>query len=406
MKHSLWRIVGCASCVLLPVSAAPIEIGHLGAGVTANEDATGPGYILYNPNGLGAARPHYHPNGGVEQSRNFIAVFRKNDAWFYYKNEDDIAFEPRIGDVLVATVDFTGDTSSSLIGKRFAVHGIFAGYKAGDLLITPERYNGEGNDDEFELEGTEIELYNDPHWWLEKEVILSGVTEVDHLSPANLGQAKHMVRSAVETIEGANGALADLIKADLQGDPATAPFSAWPPPAAGESDRSPLLIGQLKAISAPIYTHLNAAVPVWLDNEMQLKGTRQSGTHLPWSASVGASNNRGVANLGQLKAVFSLPFEALNPDSDNDGYNDAWELTYYNSLGSIGVANQGDDDDQDGITTLQEAQVNSDPTVDEATQSSKRMNYTYTAVGRIDAMTGAGSRSYSFDDEGNMKSAH
>ena len=103
-------------------------------------------------------------------------------------------------------------------------------------------------------------------------------------------------------------------------DPKPAPWQ--------ELQHSALLVGQLKAISAPFYDVLHGVAPLWVDHEsstaaelgqLQLNGTKDSGdsaNYYPWTSDTGDDRNRAIATIGQLKAVFSLRFDA---DRDNDG---------------------------------------------------------------------------------------
>ncbi len=313
---------------LFTVGLAPlfaVSLGHLGPGVASKENASGEGYLLFNPNGVIHGRI-VHPGS----SQNFLAVFRSNDTWRYYKNEESFEFQPQADDYLVAEVNYGADTVQLLNNTRGFVHGIRSGYQSGDLVVTANRYNGSANFGEFGLSGTSIELNPEPLWWYEKGIIDLESGEANHRAPANLGQVKWMVLNAYNKILEINPDLALLIRNDLVGTEATHPFTQWPP-SQSSNDRSPTRIGQLKAVSAPFYKHLNEAASEWLELEMINVGTRQQAGFFPWGPDVGKNENRTIANLGQLKAIFSLRFASLpnyllDEDRDGDGLPDEEEL--------------------------------------------------------------------------------
>ena len=160
-------------------------------------------------------------------------------------------------------------------------------------------------------------------------MIASGAEENNH-GPANIGQAKHMAKSALDTLRPILPDVAAQIEADL------APilsFSVPDPktPEWIEKQKAPLLIGQLKAIAAPFYTRLNAAAPAWLENQRNTSGTSSPNSIFPWTEGVGDDQNKAIANIGQLKAVFSLDLDKLPTDlstldTDDDGLPDHWEF--------------------------------------------------------------------------------
>jgi hypothetical protein len=201
-----------------------------------------------------------------------------------------------------------------------------------------------------------------PLWWSagDPPVIVPG-TPQNNRGPANIGQAKHMAKSALDALEAIDSDLAGLIEADLVGP--GLPIPHWNPPAnQAERDKNhaPLLIGQLKAIADPFYNHLHAIVPNWLEAERIANGTNHSGSIFPWTAETTDDNNKGIANIGQLKAVFSLRFEGLATfDSDGDGMPDLWEFVHGFYPNHPGDANA--DPDGDGIPNKMEFALGTDP---------------------------------------------
>ena len=199
-----------------------------------------------------------------------------------------------------------------------------------------------------------------PLWWGtgDPPVIVPGVPQNNH-GPANIGQAKHMAKSALDALRTVLPAVADQIEADLVGN--GKPIPSWAPPAnQAEKDKNhaPLLIGQLKAIADPFYTRLHAAAPAWLEgelNENQTKDACDPSNYFPWSTETTDDQNKAIANIGQLKAVFSLRFEQL--DTDHDGLADEWEILRFLNLRFDASA----DPDNDGLSNLQEMTMGSDP---------------------------------------------
>ena len=152
---------------------------------------------------------------------------------------------------------------------------------------------------------------------------------------ANIGQAKHMVSSALQALHSVLPAVAAQVEADLtQGSAPIVDLSVPEPKPPGWLDRqkAPLQIGQLKALAAPFYTRLHAVAPAWLASQRQTNGTELGGI-FPWTDDPSDDEPHALANLGQLKAVFALRLETLPPadpgdemDSDGDGIPDHIEI--------------------------------------------------------------------------------
>jgi hypothetical protein len=226
---------------------------------------------------------------------------------------------------------------------------------------------------------------NAPAWWRQSDaaglsVIDPNVTESNPKGPANIGQAKWMAKRALDALHSIDAALADGIlqkltvpqpnPADPQGPPLQKILdlelpnplpSDWP-----QTQRAPLLVGQLKAIAAPFYDALHAAAPDWLDHastneaeqgQLQLNGTKDPNLdagHLdfyyPWTYSSSDDQNKAIATIGQLKAVFSLRFDT---DTDGDGLSDYAEM----SMSHTNPTSR--DSDGDGVSDWDEIKVNS-----------------------------------------------
>lgn len=166
----------------------------------------------------------------------------------------------------------------------------------------------------------------DPAWWSQGNppVIIPGAPQ-NNKGPANIGQAKYMAKRALEALQAVHAPTAALIEADLVGAGKPIPtfdVPANPNPQWLESQKAALLVGQLKAIAAPFYTHLHNAAPTWLEAERTTNGTNTPNSIFPWTADINDDQNRTMASIGQLKAVFALRVES---DSDNDNLSDLFE---------------------------------------------------------------------------------
>ncbi len=214
----------------------------------------------------------------------------------------------------------------------------------------------------------------DPSWWSTGTPPVKDPSAIpNNHGAANIGQAKFMAKRALDALRAQLPDVADQVQADLVG--AGKPIStfvipALPNAAWQEQQRMPLLIGQLKAISAPFYDYLNATAPEWLLVERQKNGTALAGTYMPWTSTTTDDNNHGMATVGQLKAVFALRFENLTSfsiDSDGDGLLDGWEMYWFGNL----TAQSGNGDaDGDGILNRFEMLYGLNPTVHDANQDS------------------------------------
>lgn len=240
-----------------------------------------------------------------------------------------VKFEPLPNDTLVAKIDFSTTDPNRLQllkGLRYSVNGIRAGYEEGDLSVYLDQFEGERRVDNVEIRGTYLKLNDEPTWWLKRfdtyregesdpfvsnGVVSVEISETDHLVPANLGQAKWMVKNALEEIYKKSHLMASAIQEGLVGSESTHPLSVWPPERSGGNDLSLLTAGQLKALAVPFYDFARKYADEWLEKKMAAAGNLQMDTHYPWGAEVGESNNFAVVNLGQLKSVFSLPFSEL-----------------------------------------------------------------------------------------------
>lgn len=204
-------------------------------------------------------------------------------------------------------------------------------------------------------------LASPPSWWADESFpVIDSNSETNNHGVANIGQAKWMTKNALRALREKVPTVADAVEAELVG--VGKPIASWDVPVSAEDkqkQRAPLLIGQLKAIAAPFYNHLHVFDAVWLENELTLNGTANPGTYYPWTPQSEDDENKAVVVIGQLKSVFSLRFESLDVDSDDDGMSDAWEVAH--GLDPNDPNDAVSDPDGDGLTNLQEYQQGSDP---------------------------------------------
>ncbi len=121
-------------------------------GVAVTDDAVGTGYLMYSEQSVfdrfaGANVPNSF-------NANHIIAVRYNGGWQYNDNLTWNSFTPAASDVLLATVDFTNDTVSSLQGTGGSVNGIVSGYASGDLTFAPNVWAGAFNFGEFGVTGS------------------------------------------------------------------------------------------------------------------------------------------------------------------------------------------------------------------------------------------------------------
>ena len=170
-----------------------------------------------------------------------------------------------------------------------------------------------------------------PTWWGDENYpLIDTAANPANLGIANIGQAKCMAMYALEALRISAPMIAAQVENDLVGT--GKPIPSWEPPVTDQeraAQYSPLLLGQLKAIAAPFYTHLHDSAPAWLANERTIDHLPDTGTFFPWTSTTSDDANRAPTAIGQLKSVFALHFEtleaALNPDLDGDGLTNAEE---------------------------------------------------------------------------------
>jgi len=170
---------------------------------------------------------------------------------------------------------------------------------------------------------------NYPQWWLDRGVVTQGAVTND-FAAVNQGQLKWIAAKGYEELQaklpgGAGSNLTVLISS----------FSLT------NANYAPVTIGQLKNLAKPFYDRL-----------IEVGYTHS----YPWTATTSDDNDYAMANIGQVKYLFS--FDLNNLGTSTNGIPDWWLLKYFGNLNQ----DPNGDPDGDGFTTLQEYQMGTDPT--------------------------------------------
>jgi len=133
------------------------DVTQLKNGVACQDGATGTGYILYSAENVHSRFAAHPPH--ADNADHFLCV-RYSGGWQYDNNSAYYSFTPRSSDVLVAAVDFTNDTVTSLAGQNSTLNGITYGYASGNLSFEANVYGGVANPGEFYLTGTSLTTHS------------------------------------------------------------------------------------------------------------------------------------------------------------------------------------------------------------------------------------------------------
>ena len=165
----------------------------------------------------------------------------------------------------------------------------------------------------------------DPAWWATRGVITQ--SPASNLSPATIGQAKWMVSQALAEMETQlDTSHYQTLKSEVE---AVMDLSASVTQEDFDNQRKFLVIGQLRASAQPFYDILHSHYPAWLENQLagnQTKDVNDSGNFYSWTTATTDDQNKALATVGQLKAVFSLRFEV---DTKPNGLPDFWEYPVF-----------------------------------------------------------------------------
>ena len=209
-----------------------------------------------------------------------------------------------------------------------------------------------------------------PAWWSAGNLPAINSSAVpNNKGPANIGQAKYMAKRALDALESDFPQISADIESDLVGPGKIIPDWAAPAPGSelAHQQHAALLVGQLKAIAAPFYSHLASYSPLsnsWLASSRAVTGTQDAADSFniyPWTSTTTDDSNKSIATIGQLKAVFALKFDHFaladtNPagDQDGDGLSNLTEVVHglnpQNYNPNPGIPGNLRDLDEDGMT--------------------------------------------------------
>lgn len=169
-----------------------------------------------------------------------------------------------------------------------------------------------------------------PAWWALRDI--QSTNSAQDFAVANQGQAKWIATQAAAEFDtylpgGAGSGVSNLLTR----------FSST-------NNWLPLNLGQLKALAAPFYDRLAAS---------GVTGALPQGAtgRYPWTTNNEDDADFAIANLGQLKYVFSFDLDrALGLDRDEDDLPDWWEVQYFHDLSQSATG----DPDGDGLQNLAE----------------------------------------------------
>ncbi|MGB7348073.1 MAG: Ig-like domain-containing protein [Pirellulaceae bacterium] len=141
-------------------------IGAINSGIAVADGAIGTGFIMYSAQSVfsrfAAAPPINLP--GSTNSDQLVAVRFNGTNWEYNNDTSWVVFTPDLTDRLIASVDFSFDTITSLRYATGTVNGIEQGFVSSDLTFTANRYNGLDDTGEFTVSGTGFETSADPEF--------------------------------------------------------------------------------------------------------------------------------------------------------------------------------------------------------------------------------------------------
>ncbi|MGI9457954.1 MAG: hypothetical protein ACR2NU_15425, partial [Aeoliella sp.] len=132
----------------------PIAITPQYDGVAVDDAATGTGYLMYSEESDHTRFGNVHS----DNADHLVGVRNNGGQWQYNTNTAWNEFTPRATDVLLASVDYSADTVTDLVGTSDVDNGITKGYARGNLSFSVNRWDGKSNLGEFRVGGTFFDL--------------------------------------------------------------------------------------------------------------------------------------------------------------------------------------------------------------------------------------------------------
>ena len=133
-----------------------LALGDMNLGIAGIENPTGTGYMMYSEESV---HTRFAANAtSTGNADHLINVKYINGAWNYDNNKKYYVFTPRPSDRLLAELSFANDGVTMLQGAATTINGIYAGYIASDLVITPDRWGGAVNNGEYGVAGTYVTI--------------------------------------------------------------------------------------------------------------------------------------------------------------------------------------------------------------------------------------------------------
>jgi hypothetical protein len=157
-----------------------------------------------------------------------------------------------------------------------------------------------------------ISVADYPKWWVDRGVVNSNVASTNDYAAANQGQLKHIATEAYGEFANVLSGLDLAAISNVVSD-----FSS-------SNNFSAVNLGQLKYVAQPFYDVLGSSY----SNAWPVGMT--VGPY-PWNAFSANVNDNALANIGQLKYLFSfdlnnISIDPFNIDSDSDGMPDDYEV--------------------------------------------------------------------------------
>ena len=129
--------------------AGDFFVGAANSGIAVSDDATGTGFILYSNEAVATRFGGLNP----DNAENFIAIQLDGTQWQYNNDSTWIDFDPVDGDVIVAEVNFDGDSVSTAISLPPVIQGIPLVNVEGQLYFAANRFGDVEDVGEFALLG-------------------------------------------------------------------------------------------------------------------------------------------------------------------------------------------------------------------------------------------------------------